>query len=550
MSILTRLPSIPWVANKNKITQNGKSTKAPQKQQRVVKRVVKTETVSSKPLTGMDAKRAAKQREISQKVRLSHPATGKINNPSGMKLADEVAVAEAYSKCLCEPYRFAHRVPEAGAGPTTLIRSTRNINVPMYTEAPEDGGLTRYAGVFQPKFGGLAKPLHYQSAFVDFSVGPRPDLSSAASWTHTAGTTDIALDANMKFLLNQEPFAAEFGYRLPNMPADPAPILQGADYLLQGTRPLVTDPLVMTWSSDTTANTSRLNLPAGNWTMMIQTLVNPNVTTSNPYVVSRRTSQGASTVLVPSVSIPASLTLATDHEMLKIYNFTISENEHIWFAPASAVVTRYQEVIITISSTAFPGVNDNPSYGLVEKIRPVAMSVLATNTSSTLTGAGMTGIMLTPGGYADKIYSNDASWYTLNGLTSKTTTQLHKGQFVEGSFCFWKPITIESNNWFTPAEMLEHEFPAILLVGEVPSSGGNGKPTMNVTFQIVYEIQQNSQLFEDGTLTATTTAREIALNAIALVDCASENPGHGGLFHDVGSALGGLAGSILGGIFL
>lgn len=451
--------------------------------------------------------------------------------------------AKQYARCLMQPHKYPTRIPEAGPSPSTLIKTTRVYDVPIFTR----NGKRRYAGIFQPKFGISGRPETYQAAFVDFdkaSAGSlAPNTTLPDSWVTLVNGTDIAIDENMRVLTQQSPYTSQWiathpGQTARNRLNDDLTYVESPDG-----SPIATDLKTVVFSNSESYYT-RVDIAPGNWIVSISVSVQMLTANSRPYELKKWSGSTKSDVpLLSEVYIPAAANTVVQYS--SSYLVSISPRDYLSFENYQAQSSAYSQVIITISSSNVAR-QTNPEYGLLEKVRPVAMSVLATCTASELKAAGTCATMLTMAGMGDKIFTMNPTWASLEGLTSMTMEQAYQGVFKKGSFCWWRPVASESTYWYDPIASCTQQYPMILIVGEMPE---DSDPSMKITFECVFEVQQNSQLFEKGHSASTTAAREMALNQVSRLVVATENPAHHELFGDLGSALGGWAGKLLSTIF-
>lgn len=484
--------------------------------------------------------RAAKtEREIERRI-------AKSENASGVTRLKTGEVSKRYAQCLVEPCKYATRVPEAAPVASSLVKTRRVFNVPMTLNEAQNSYI--FAGCFRPKFGRTGQQHTYQAAFVDFTNGDNPNLAIHSNWRHVIGGTDVALDPNMGILVNQAAFSAIYGITRPIMPPDPAPPLADVVLLRQNGHNMSTNSNSVEIRNNALNSRSAVYVPAGNWTFTIQTLLEVDVLVTDPIVVNIVSPTGSRSISAFPES-PDAPNPGAPRQYYASYSVTIKPDEYITFTSNETAETKFQNVNFTINSASFPGINDSPDYGIVEAVRPVAMSVLATCTTSQIAAGGMTAIMLSPENFDDKIYSEKAIWKTVAGLTSYREENSAANPFLQGSYCWWKPVTSSVTQWTTPSESLNIETPAILLAGNCPAILGGGIPSMTITLECVFEISHGSQLLERDRNASDSVTRERALNAVAGVVCATENPGHHGLIKDVGSLLGGWAGSLLADIF-
>lgn len=457
----------------------------------------------------------------------------------------DITDAKRYARALLEPVKYAIRIPEAGPSPTTLISTKRVIDVPMFLI----GDKYRYAGVFQPKFGLPGVPNTFQSAFVDFSkgvAGANPPLNFESSWRQVINGVNVTTDPNMAVLVAPRLFSATFGVIRAAMPGAPNAFFANAAYLKNNGNNLATDTTTLNFG--TNGMVSELKLPAGSWTISLQTLVNVTGASTLPVMIRVVTNGVVGPLLSPDPETPLDVNPGAK-QYYAIYNIVLRETQYLQFIPDPDVAVTYQNVVVSVATSSIPRVNTSVEFGMLEKVRPVAMSVLATCTTSAAYAGGRCATVLTTGGMDDKIFCTDPTWCSVDGISQMATQNQYTGEFAKGSFCWWRPVTSEVCDWYDPIPSVNHQFPLILIAGSIPSVANVTAPSMTVTLEVVFEVQQNSQLFTKGHSASTTAAREMALNSVAELITATENPGHHDLFGDLGSAVGGWAGKLLGSIF-
>lgn len=454
-------------------------------------------------------------------------------------------LAKKYSKCLLLPYDNAMRIPDGNATRTSLIKARRKIQVPFPTH--NDDPVYKFSMVAQPKLGKVDDPSHYQIGFVDYSKGPNPDLSSHTSWRHVVDDVDVALDTNAKWLTSSN--CGGSLYRI--WPDDPVIVqprpLEDFEWLLAGPNDdvPVKDPAFVAREASYNSGGiqgSKITLPTGGYGIGLRF---SGTATANPtpFRLYKAGTSGAPQVLSARFTVGViSATLAW--QQYAQYYVLMSPGDYLILED----ITPMNAVTLAVTPSNSPNLTYNINTGVIEKIRPVAMSVLTTCNASSLANGGTVSTTIASADSGDKIFDANAQWNSTAGITN--FPHYYTGPVKHGCYTWWRPATDEDSFFRDVDNHSEYQFPTVLVHADMQPVNGEAVThgAITVTIETVFEIIHNSQLFESELSSYSRDALPLARTACAMMPVAFKNDTHiANILSGIGGVLGGLLGGPAGG---
>lgn len=431
--------------------------------------------------------------------------------------------AQDYLHCLVRPDECSARIPDSFSGDTALVSSVQVLKVPVYfTGMGADSG--RFSCLVQPTLGSLSKPSDYKVALVQPTLSGGnyswpTDLTLASNFVKQDNQgKDIRLDPYYQ-QLTQPPscFALYYTGTSPtntNCPFGPGSLSDGGGYGLNV-------------RYDSGGGTySRFHPPPGYYVCLVEmqdvadgTLNTIALTGVNGAVVNTlndaQATDGSLSYIQFSLLIPEGVT-----------NPYVSVTSSGWTTPISGSRISF--------ARTFDDIADIPmNLGLVNKIRPVAMSVLTTYTGPTLLDGGNISTCFLPGGVSDSQFFTSNQTTTSGSLSSWEAVASVKGglthPIIKGSYAWYSPTSTSDYDMKTPSEALTHTYPTVVVSGQcVPGNTlpPDGSTYVRIVITSVYEIMTDSLLIPSRHQKGSQAEMDRVLNHLVGVPHVLENPDH------------------------
>jgi hypothetical protein len=176
------------------------------------------------------------------------------------------------------------------------------------------------------------------------------------------------------------------------------------------------------------------------------------------------------------------------------------------------------------------------SSGLMEKVRPVSASILASYNGNLVNGGGNIAAALVPGG----AWLSHLQTAALTGHRYMLWEDLarhpgaYDGPLSKGAYAYWLPDD-ESDLLFRPVETSAgdntdvHQYPVLIVSGQVaPDSNGNftGGNVLRLDIYINYEYTTDSRIVECRHGSRDVTERHKAIATLSNQPTSMENEGH------------------------
>ncbi len=384
-----------------------------------------------------------------------------------------------YAAVLICPKLNKARIPDSFARKTGIFRSIRTFfpKVIFNTNTTKDG---RFSFVIQPKIGSnttnTAQVLCVDPSSSGFAgqgwVNPNVKWSNINLYQSTYNGTNLLVDVNKEFMTSRAPFFYEatsgnlsssvvniFGFTGTDVPGDL--ILSAAN---QGFSPVSTSgnslfalppgvfqiTVVTRFTSSVASVTAYLTRGAG----FSCTVIQENTTTYGGNYVAATTN----TLSDPQIVSVSGLYTAAPGANFFVYDLVLSSGT------ASGIASD-----IWINAADGLGFDDPGSaYGIVEEIRPVAQSFLATYMGTDLNNGGDIAAAYVP---YDLFQSNylDVSSNQLGQLQSfENVSQLddsYNGPLKHGAYAWWCPQDQTDYNIASVADHNQMKYPVLLCSG-------------------------------------------------------------------------------------
>lgn len=372
--------------------------------------------------------------------------------------------------------------PQFGRRGTATATSRRVVDVVANFDATADSG--RFAACIQASLGSVAAPNQYKVAMVDSSTGwplqeELSDPDSFVAFAGVGGSNDIRLDPNYWDMTNGAP--GHF-IRLTNAP--------GAENYGPAGPDLATNPSstpsynLAVDQTQPVPGTSRIFLPSGVFVIEILTVLNSATFTTLPTITPNNVdlSIEVNTLAVDTTSsywtflAYASVDLELDGQSYIDFEFRPGDG---W--DAGTCLETVTPCACDLTGTTLP-LPDQPDSGMIQQIRPIAMSVLYSSTLAPIVDGGEVCISWVPGNTCQSLF------FATNPTNSPGPLALYEnlGQIDgaslvphrDGGYAYWTPQNMDDWRFRKASEMEDYEYPCIILSGRVVANGLTGVNTI------------------------------------------------------------------------
>jgi len=441
--------------------------------------------MKSKASTSSNSLVKVPKTRVSEKIKIFRaPNLGSSFSDAGSKIV-------CYVDTLSNPAEHMCRIPDASTNLTALVRTTQTFVVNAnFTGGQGDG---RFAFMVQPKLGNPFSLRQNAVSIVDpvQFANAAPDFSNPASFLSFIGNKDIRIDPQVTQLCQQAlAFVSVQGIQtlVDSSPFGPGPL---ASNLFGGVNPDYGLDINSSYTGSAAAATSSTwRLPPGQWYLSIST--GPTGFAAPPTL----TATGNATVAVGPfdplfVSYLVSVPGDAQGGSSSVLTFT---------ATTGAAGSTFDMDIAPVATESVPFVFN---AGIVQQIRPVALSVLASPIMSHLNDGGrISSCLVPPATIATNWFSANPS-SSIGGLEYVDNLQNINGNYSgpigEGSYAWWQPRDPGDLFFRTPDDSNAYDFPSIVMAGVFqPNTApvGLSAPFLNVTVTRIYEITCNTTIFD------------------------------------------------------
>jgi hypothetical protein len=395
---------------------------------------------------------------------------------------------DPYCMSLVYPKGFMTRVPDSYPRCTALVRSIQvfDLSVDFYNST--DTG--RFAAAFQPIVGDLSMLNHGQNIIVDgIGAGWPGDVPNFI--LNAVGNANPLIDQFFDLLTQGELGSFSLGQSAApdNTLFGPLPSVFGApgtgiDYVYSELNP--------TTSSFT-------GLEPGVYVIAVSLVYNPAIApgqittyTITPPVAANLIDYYDKTT--PAAAPVAQASFLVWNVMATTDSFNIINN--------SLQLGNVDNGIV-IARTYSGAVDATLDAGLVDMIRPVAMSVLATSLMTEITAGGSIATVLMPGDCIDKNFLINSASGSQQAFTNwealAKAPQSYNGKFADGTYCWWSPSSDGDKQFYSVKDMNDRDYPTIFVAGQVNYPQATiGTPLVAIRLEVVrvFEIQTTSLFLE------------------------------------------------------
>jgi hypothetical protein len=190
--------------------------------------------------------------------------------------------------------------------------------------------------------------------------------------------------------------------------------------------------------------------------------------------------------------------------------------------------------------------------GLVQRVRPVGMSVLASYSGQLINGGGNISAALVPGGSWSSHLTNGTAFYQIaNWENLARIPGAYDGPLVSGAYAYWLPDDLEdtflrTGDLSTANRNDLYEYPLIVVSGQVTSPTGAAivTPSLRIECYINFEYTTDSRVVERGHGSRDLTE---LTDAVAVLSTQQTSMANGDHIDWIKVLIGGVAGFFLGG---
>ncbi len=479
--------------------------------------------------------------------RLSIPMDEQDRMVATVHSSADRAVRE-YLKCLMMPKYTEAKVPDAWARPTSTCTSKVTYNIPIKLNAADpDSG--RFSIAIQPQLGAITSPQAYKVAISEVAgLWTDNDWSDTGSYVFTIEGSDPRLDPYFT-TLTQPPLGV---YSLENFTnLTPAPFIVGSTQPYENANTAFVHyntPGVQLISNGASGR-NRFKLAKGQYavTMSASTTdtfsadISFSVVASTCYIDAltfARSPDNKMARWVGFMTVPAGATIQLHADLTT--SGQAYTNANISFIP-----TFYSPE--TVAGTGGVGFNANslPSgnSGIVQEIRTVAMSALATYVGPTLTNGGNIASAYVPG------YGSIGAFFTSAPLAQFGSLQnwenlarlpeSYNGPIENGTYVWWSPEDMNDLGFETPDAIAQLNVndrePSLIISGQYSPGAVTGTSTASVIrleVVTVYEFVTMSGLWKPLTNVGSQAQIDMVNRALAGQPHAMANAEHMSWFKD------------------
>jgi hypothetical protein len=397
---------------KHKLT-TGQITKA-QYDQALSSRQSQTKKTSKTPRSKVNitlTKQAAAAVVDRARMANQHPKmqyTPSVINNAGTQLARRVEVSAKrtvsrnifndYVRTLLDPHTYQSRFPDSMSRPTTIWHTTAVIDVPFNIN---NNGVQQFSLCVSPIPGDISAPPTYQVALVDNTNPanwlPTTDWSAASTYVSNVGGRDPRVDVNAPYLLSPPVDSVSYTNVYSNFANGAYSIFNtipnAASTAVRNAVSYRAQPIPLATTNNVTAGTFQaLRVPVGSWILTFNVNVNPNTTAGLIQMVVDPANTTAAVSLLSNTATPITSGTATGFGSVFAVTSTTGAQQIAFIIESGGGAPIANPSALTVNWTMVPAAFGNKPFpattGIVEQIRPVAMSVLATCTAPALINGG------------------------------------------------------------------------------------------------------------------------------------------------------------------
>lgn len=393
-------------------------------------------------------------------------------------------MAKIYALCQVLPAVYKTKIPDGYDRKTARYDSKKVFNVTV----DPNGGNPSFAFCVQPKIGNYGDPKHFQVAMLTKDALNNPvdaDFTSVGAYqaVDPVDSADLRVDNNFTALTAQPPgsyFNVSSGtaqtYQKPWGTGQPAVINQSLNILYDGN-----------------GTNSDFILPVGEFyvQLFVQALA-LDVTSGSVWIISMPDGGTWNNQMNEVVTgAGAAVTRSTKG----IWVSTVTGGTRLRIACNPNTIGAVGSAQMWVSPILKPDTAAPVDDGLIETIRPVAMSVLTTYNGPLLQNGGQIASALVPSKALDSNFFTNApdnpgalrSWNTIASLNEA----VHDGPLNKGAYTWWTQEDNADYEFDSVSALNDKDMPAIVVAGTWnPGTDVAGSATVvcRVEVEIVFEI--------------------------------------------------------------
>jgi len=385
-----------------------------------------------------------------------------------------------YVRCLANPAYQLARVPDSYGQGTALMRSFLTIDLPVTMNASVDNG--RFSFLVQPGFGSMSNLSHFKVACVKTDIAwPVNAFDNSANYFSTElGNKDIRIDPYIQILTQPGAFYYSASGTVGSPTANPFGVA-----VFEG---LNNYGIVVPYDG-----ASGFTLQPGQYAVSVNALATTGAVLSG-WLATFVNPAGLSTIL-PEDTIASPLAVSF------IVN-VVGQSNILRFSETGSATAVKASIIITRSNAE--GIDTQSNGGIVQQIRPVGLSVLATYINSQFFDAGtISAAWVPPSSCGAYFFENNEfsdpgqlqNWENLASIPGA-----YNGKIEEGAYVWWSPRSTDDTAFQQVSDFNVKHYPCLIVSGKfAPTNAvvGSVQDCLRLSIVTVNEFQTLTQLFEN-----------------------------------------------------
>jgi hypothetical protein len=227
-----------------------------------------------------------------------------------------------------------------------------------------------------------------------------------------------------------------------------------------------------------------------------------NVTGVNGTAVNATTDAGRFCYVFNPIITDAAPSFSAGSPQMQVAFKDGTDVARLWTDPFAAPgALNFDTYILDPENNTFANINNT---GLMQKMRPVSMSVLASYNGNLVAGGGNIAAALLPGGsWESHLVNGTAGFQYSNWEQLARQPGAYDGPLSKGAYTFWLPddsddYLLSSVNATSTTRTLEKDYPLLVVSGQVspPAGGILGGTVLRLDVYINYEYTTDSRVVE------------------------------------------------------
>jgi len=424
-------------------------------------------------------------------------------------------MVQAYLATMIHPKMNQSRIPDSFTRPTALVRSSTTLDIPIFLSASQPD-LGRFSAAIQPTLGSISSPSSYKVALAVGNGGPwdNEDFGNSASYAGVLNGKDVRLDQQY-FVLTQPPIG---DYNLFNSSGvTPQP------YITTSTAPYekanfssfqYNTPGIQLQFFQTGHLGNRWKLPIGQYnfnfvgttadtfsaTATLSVVVGNSTDLQKDETFTLRSAGNTMTNFFAKLTVAAPVTVELRVPLTTV-GATYTNAMLVITPTVYSAATQVGTVPFAVSTSSIP----SGESGIVQSLRTVGMSVLATYTGPLLTNGGNIACAYVPGSTLQSSYFTNAplsstgayqNWENLSMVPGS-----YNGPISQGTYGWWSAEDNEDLEFKVPDSISlpgASRPPSIIVSGQYapgPITQDQTQTVIRLEVTTVYEVLTTSQLW-------------------------------------------------------